>query len=200
MSISREVVCPLAYVETHSRSREFCRPSFFECLTHRLSCDTFSTMPGSTALSASSFKDQPLRPRGGSEQVPGRSGALRHAPPKRALVEPIGLRAFQRALQSSLVEAFARPLDCGSRGLKHQGDLSVAERLWPGVFDYAWALSRMRARFNLRAGAVPEEMSLCKYPRCCLLSSARYFFFIAALLQRRISLRISRSIQTSNHH
>jgi hypothetical protein len=38
-------------------------------------------------------------------------------PLQRTLVEPIGLRAFQRALQSSLVEAFARPLDCGSRGL-----------------------------------------------------------------------------------
>ena len=39
------------------------------------------------------------------------------APLQRMLVEPIGLRAFQRALQSSLVVAFARPLDCGSGGL-----------------------------------------------------------------------------------
>jgi hypothetical protein len=68
-----------------------------------------------------------------------------------------------------------------------------------GCLPVTSALSRMRARFNLRAEAVPEEMSLCKYSRSCSLSSTRYFFFIAALLQRRISLRISRSIQTSNH-
>ena len=42
------------------------------------------------------------------------------------------------------------------------------------------ALSRMRARFNLRAGALPEEMSLCKYSRSSLLSSTRYFFFISS--------------------
>src|SRR5215211_8158411 len=56
------------------------------------------------------------------------------APLQRTLVDPIGLRAFQRGLQTSLVEAFARPLDRGSGGLQHPGDLSVAERLCLGVF------------------------------------------------------------------
>jgi hypothetical protein len=61
-------------------------------------------------------------------------------PLQRTLVEPIGLRAFQRGLQSSLLEAFAeafaRPVNCGSGGLNHQGDLSVAERLCLGVLAY----------------------------------------------------------------
>ena len=35
----------------------------------------------------------------------------------------------------------------------------------------------MRARFKLRSGALPEEMSLCKHSRSCSLSSRRYFFF-----------------------
>ena len=56
----------------------------FLSVLRTVSCETFSTMPSSTALSASSLKDQRLRPRGGSEQAPGRSGALRHAPPKNA--------------------------------------------------------------------------------------------------------------------
>src|SRR5215216_3143914 len=119
------------------------------------------------------------------------------APLQRAPVDPIGLRAFQCGLQTSLVEAFACPLDRGGGGLQHPGDLSVAERLCFGVFAKS-ALSRMRARFNLRAGALPEEMSLCRYSRSSSASSTRYFFFIAALLQRRISLRISRSTETSN--
>jgi hypothetical protein len=156
-------------------------------------------MPSSTALSAraaSKTSDCALvevrsRPQG--DQV--RFGT----PLQRALVDPIGLRAFQRGIESSLLEAFARPLDYGSEALQHPGDLSVAERLCLGVFAYTSTRSRMRARFNLRAGAVPEEMSLCNYSRCCSLSSTRYFFFKAALLQRRISHRISRSIQTSNH-
>ena len=55
---------------------------------------------------------------------------------QRALVEPIGLRAFQRGLQTSLVKAFACPLDRGNGGLQHPGDLSVAECLSFGVFAY----------------------------------------------------------------
>src|ERR687889_378005 len=39
-------------------------------------------------------------------------------PLQRTLVEPIGLRAFKRGPESSLVEAFARPLDCGNGGLQ----------------------------------------------------------------------------------
>src|SRR3712207_9349837 len=56
------------------------------------------------------------------------------APLQRALVDPIGLRAFQRSLEASLVKAFARSLYGGRGGLEHLGDLSVAERLSLGVF------------------------------------------------------------------
>jgi hypothetical protein len=55
---------------------------------------------------------------------------------QRALVEPIGLRAFERGFEPSLLEAFACPLDCSNGGLKHLGDLSVAERLSLGVIAY----------------------------------------------------------------
>jgi hypothetical protein len=168
---------------------------------HRLMGDLLHDAQSSTALSASNLKDQRFRPRGGSEQ-PGRSGALRHALLKRTLVEPIGLRAFQRGIESSLVEAFARPLlNCGSGGLQSIRAIcrSLSACAWGCLTVTTSALSRMRARFNLRAEAVPEEMSLCKYSRSFSLSSRRYFFFIAALLQRRIRLKISRSIQTSNH-
>src|SRR5215204_2836792 len=41
----------------------------FLSVLRTVSCETFSTMPSSTALSASSLKDQRLRPRGGSEQA-----------------------------------------------------------------------------------------------------------------------------------
>jgi hypothetical protein len=41
----------------------------FLSVLRTVSCDTFSTMPSSTALSAKSLKDQRLRPRGGSEQA-----------------------------------------------------------------------------------------------------------------------------------
>jgi hypothetical protein len=41
----------------------------FLSVLRTVSCETFSTMPSSTALSASSLKDQPSRPRGGSEQA-----------------------------------------------------------------------------------------------------------------------------------
>src|ERR687897_1819353 len=41
----------------------------FLSVLRTVSCVTFSKMPSSTALSASSLKDQPLRPRGGSEQA-----------------------------------------------------------------------------------------------------------------------------------
>jgi hypothetical protein len=55
---------------------------------------------------------------------------------QRALVDPIGLRAFERGFEPSLVEAFACPLDCGNGGIQHLGDLSVAERLSLGVIAY----------------------------------------------------------------
>src|SRR5215204_2277293 len=42
---------------------------FLSVLRTVVSCETFSTMPNSTALSASSLKDQRLRPRGGSQQA-----------------------------------------------------------------------------------------------------------------------------------
>ena len=41
----------------------------FLSVLRTVSCESFSTMPSSTALSASSLKDQRLRPRGGSEQA-----------------------------------------------------------------------------------------------------------------------------------
>src|SRR5919112_2968231 len=41
----------------------------FLSVLRTVSWETFSTMPSSTALSASSLKDQRLRPRGGSEQA-----------------------------------------------------------------------------------------------------------------------------------
>src|SRR4029453_19264372 len=55
---------------------------------------------------------------------------------QRALVDPIGLKAFERGFESSLVEAFACPLDCSNGGIQHLGDLSVAERLSFGVIAY----------------------------------------------------------------
>src|SRR3712207_2943852 len=67
---------------------------------------------------------------GASEGDQGSFGA----PLQRALVEPIGFRAFQRSLDASLVKEFARPLYGGRGGLEHLGDLSVAERLSLGVF------------------------------------------------------------------
>jgi hypothetical protein len=39
----------------------------------------------------------------------------------------------------------------------------------------------MRARFNFRAGAMPEEMSLCRYSRSSSVSSTTYFFLIERL-------------------
>src|SRR3712207_4843721 len=65
-----------------------------------------------------------------------RSGELRRVLPKSALVDPVGLRAFQRSLESSLVKAFARPLYSGCGGLEHPGDLSVDECLCLGVLAY----------------------------------------------------------------
>ena len=41
----------------------------FLSVLRTVSCETFSTIPSSTALSAKSLKDQRLRPRGGSEQA-----------------------------------------------------------------------------------------------------------------------------------
>src|SRR5215207_4261120 len=51
------------------------------------------------------------------------------APLQRALVDPIGHRAFQRSLESPLVETFAHPLYGGRRRLEHLGDLTIDERL-----------------------------------------------------------------------
>jgi hypothetical protein len=89
----------------------------FLSVLRTVSCETFSTMPNSPALcprAASKTSDCALvevrsRPQG--DQVRFATSL------QRTLVDPIGLRAFQRALQSSLVEALARPLDCGSGGL-----------------------------------------------------------------------------------
>jgi hypothetical protein len=41
------------------------------------------------------------------------------------------------------------------------------------------ALSRMRARLSIRAGAVPDEISLSKRSRSVFVSSTTYFFFTA---------------------
>jgi hypothetical protein len=83
------------------------------------------------------------------------------APLQRTLVEPIGLRAFQCGLQSSLVEAFACPLDCGSGGLQHPGDLSVAERLCLGVFacEVDFEQDAGSVQLTRRSGARRDELA-----------------------------------------
>src|SRR3712207_2746067 len=104
------------------------------------------------------------------------------APLQRALVDPIGFRAFQRSLEASLVKAFARSLYGGRGGLEHLGDLSVAEHLSLGVFAYEVGFEQDAGSIQLTRGGVPAEMSLWRYARSCSVSSTRYFFFIAAHL------------------
>jgi hypothetical protein len=57
-----------------SYSSRLCRPRFLRVLC-AVSWETFSTMPSSTALSASNLKVQRFRPRGGSEQARAIRGA-----------------------------------------------------------------------------------------------------------------------------
>jgi hypothetical protein len=101
-----------------------------------------------------------LRPRGGSEQAPGRSGALRHAPPKNAC----------RADRAESVPARHRVLPPRSarapfglwqwRSAEHPGDLSVAERLWLGVFAYVVGFEQDAGSVQLtrRGGARRDEL------------------------------------------
>jgi hypothetical protein len=81
-------------------------------------------------------------------------------PLQRTLVEPIGLRAFKRGPESSLVEAFA-PFGLWQwRSAEHPGDLSVAERLWLGMFAYDVDFEQDSGSVQLtrRGGARRDEL------------------------------------------
>ncbi len=81
------------------------------------------------------------------------------APLQRALVDPIGLRAFQRGLQTSLVEAFARPLYGGRRRLQHLGDLTIDECLLIGMFaDLGLEQDASTVQFTCGSGASRDEL------------------------------------------
>src|SRR5215210_3639175 len=97
---------------------------------------------------------------------------------QRTPVDRIGLRAFQRGLQTSFVLKRSRALWSVAMEVSSIWAIFRSLSFCASACLPTSALSRMRARFNLRAGALPEEMSLCKYSRCCSLRSTRYFFFI----------------------
>jgi hypothetical protein len=120
-------------------------------------------------------------------------------PLQRALVDPIGLRAFQRGLQTSFVEAFARPLDRGNGGLEHPGDLSVAERLDLGVFAYVCFEQDAGSVQLTRWGAARRD-ELVQVLSLFLAQLDEVFLFHSGSPPKTdLSLRISHSIQTSNH-